>query len=354
MAAPEKRIGKDGKVSWRVRIRKHGFPTQSKTFRYKADADRWIRKTEAEMDDGKFFVSKRKHVRTLSDAVDRYEENESKELADGERRVLQLKWWIDALGPVTLLALCNDVDLVHDASHTLKTEIVKRTKRPRSPATVKRYLAALSRLFSCGMDWGWCDTNPVSRIQKPSEPDGRVRFLSDDERAALLKATEASEDPYLHSVVLLALCTGGRLGEVTGITWADVSFDRQTVTFRKTKNRETRTVPVTVDVLERLKKMQKVRHIDCDLVFPRFDGVQPKSIRAGWDHAIEKAKLEDFKFHDLRHTAASYLAMSGATPSELAAILGHKSLSMVARYSHISEQHTATLLRKMTDKYLAQ
>ena len=352
MAKPEKRIGKDGKVSWRVRIRRRDFPTQSKSFRYKADADRWIRKTEAEMDHGEFFISKRKHSRTFSDAVGRYEANESKALADGERRVLQLKWWVDSLGPVTLLALCKDVDLIHDALHTLQTEVVERTKNPRSPATVKRYLAALSKLFSCAMDWGWCDSNPVSRIQKPSEPDGRVRYLSEDERVALLEATEASDDPYLHSVVLLALCTGGRLGEVTGITWPDVSFDRQTVTFRKTKNRETRTVPVTVNVLERLKEMQKVRRIDCDLVFPRFDGVQPKSIRAGWSHAVEKAGLPDFRFHDLRHTAASYLAMTGATPTELAAILGHKSLAMVARYSHVSEQHTSVILRKMASKYL--
>ena len=75
-------------------------------------------------------------------------------------------------------------------------------------------------------------------------------------------------------------------------------------------------------------------------MFPRYDGVRPKSIRAAWDSAIAEAGIKDFRFHDLRHTAASYLAMSGASPSELAAILGHRTLLMVSRYAHVGEQHT--------------
>ena len=124
------------------------------------------------------------------------------------------------------------------------------------------------------------------------------------------------------------------------------------MTFRKTKNRDTRTVPITDLVVERLTALSKVQRIDSELVFPRFDGVRPKSIRGAWDSAIAEARITDFRFHDLRHTAASYLAMSGASPSELAAILGHRTLLMVSRYAHVSEQHTTDILRKMASKFL--
>ena len=168
----------------------------------------------------------------------------------------------------------------------------------------------------------------------------------------MLRATAKSDDPYLHTSVLIALCTGARLGEIQGLIWSDVSIKRKTVTFRKTKNRDTRTVPITDLVIARLKAQSNVQFIDCELVFPRFDGKRPKSIRAAWDAAIVESDVTDFRFHDLRHTAASYLAMSGASPSELAAILGHRTLLMVSRYAHVGEQHTAGILKKMTSKFL--
>ena len=115
------------------------------------------------------------------------------------------------------------------------------------------------------MDWGWCESNPVRRIEKPKEPPGRVRYLSEDERKALLTATAKSDDPYLHTIVLIALCTGARLGEIQGLTWPNFSCKRQTVTFRKTKNKVTRTVAITYEVEARLTALTKIRRIDSEL-----------------------------------------------------------------------------------------
>jgi integrase len=338
--------------SYQALVRAKGYPTQSQNFRYKADATKWARKIEVDIEAGKFFPAKRKDERTLADAIDRYLKEDVNELADSADRRRQLNWWKDQLGDISLLHLCNDLDLLHDAKRKLETDKLKKGTT-RAPPTVKRYLAALSRLFSCAVDWDWCDTNPVRRIRKPKESPGRNRYLSDDERQALLKATVKSDDPYLHTLVLIALCTGGRAGEIQGLTWPDVSLQRKTVTFRHTKNRQVRTVPVTDQVVDRFRELSRIRRIDSELVFPRYDGVRPKSFRAAWDKAVAEARLKDFRFHDLRHTAASYLAMSGASPSELAAILGHKTLAMVARYSHVGEQHTADILKKMTNKFLA-
>lgn len=351
MASIQKRIGKDGKSTWRVRIRKKGFPAISQSFRYKADAERWASKVETEINDGVFFAKRRKQERTLDDAIVRYSRDEAQQLADRANRIRQLNWWGSEIGAYSLLQLCGDVDLVHDALQKLRGEEIDQRGRRRGPATIKRYLAALSRLFSCAMNWGWCDANPIQRIQKPSEPNGRDRFLSDSERKTLLKATSESSDPYLHTVVLMALSTGARYGEIMGLTWPDVSFDRETVTFRGTKNGEIRSCPITPEVHSRLRNLRKVRILKTDLVFPRYDGKKPKSVRAAWDKAVREANLDDFRFHDLRHTAASYLAMTGATPTELAAILGHKSLSMVARYAHVSKQHSFDLIERMTERF---
>ena len=351
MASLTKRIGKHGKVSWKARVREKGYPTQTATFRTKTDAKNWATKIEATISDGTYFPGKRKDKRTLADAIARYEQDELPLLTDQDSRERHLGWWSAEIGQYSLLQLCNDRDLIQDAKQKLQRQKSKGKKR-RSPTTIKRYLASLSKLFSCAVHWGWAESNPVKLIEKPKEPAGRVRYLSNHERTALLAATSESDDPYLHTVVMIALCTGARLGEILGLPWADVSTKRKTVTFRKTKNKDTRTVPITEQVIDRLKAQAKVRLIDCELVFPRYDGVRPKSIRAAWDSAIAEAEIKDFRFHDLRHTAASYLAMSGASPSELAAILGHRTLLMVSRYAHVGEQHTASILKKMTSKFL--
>jgi integrase len=344
-------VRKKGK-RWQGLVRAPGYQTQSQNFRYKADADRWVKKIETEISDGKFFPTKRLDKRTLLDAIDRYEQDDLPRLTDQATRKLHLSWWADEVGQRTLLHLCNDLDLLQDAKRKLEKE-QRPNGKTRSPTTVKRYLASLSRVFSCTMNYGWCESNPVRRIGKPKEPPGRVRFLSEVERKELLKATANTDDPYLHTIVLIALCTGARLGEIQGLAWSDVSCKRQTLTFSKTKNKDTRTVPITDRVVDRLSDLSKVRRINSELVFPRYDGLRPKSIRAAWDSAIVEAGIKDFRFHDLRHTAASYLAMSGASPSELAAILGHRTLLMVSRYAHVGEQHTARILQKMTSKYLA-
>jgi integrase len=93
-----------------------------------------------------------------------------------------------------------------------------------------------------------------------------------------------------------------------------------------------------------------IRRPDTTLVFPNKTGTQPASIREAWEHAVRRAGIEDFTFHDLRHTAASYLVMDGASLVEIAEILGHKTLSMVKRYAHLSGDHTASVVSRMNKK----
>jgi integrase len=132
-----------------------------------------------------------------------------------------------------------------------------------------------------------------------------------------------------------------------------VDLGRGLLTFYDTKNGEPRSVPLTGQALEVIRAHAKVVRFDTPLVFPRQDGRRPVDIRYAWYEALKKAEIDQFRFHDLRHSAASYLAMSGASLVEIADVMGHKTLSMVRRYAHLSDQHTRSALDRMTQAFLA-
>lgn len=218
----------------------------------------------------------------------------------------------------------------------------------RSPATVVRYLAALSHAMSIAVkEWGWIEQNPVSNVRKPSESRGRVRFLEKDERERLLDACKKSNSHFLYPIVILAISTGMRQGEILNLRWKDVDLKRKKLILHETKNNERRAVPIVGLAHEVLSDLRKVRRIDSKLVFPARDPEKPVDIRNAWEAAVTRAEIEDFRFHDLRHTAASYLAMNGATLAEIAEVLGHKTLQMVKRYAHLSETHTLSVVERM-------
>jgi integrase len=254
--------------------------------------------------------------------------------------------------------------MIAECRDTLGAE-PSRVGKPRSPATVNRYLAALSHAFTVARDeWGWLDDTPMRKVKKPKEPRGRDRYLSNDtigedgetidgERTRLLKACKASSNPYLYPVVVLALSTGMRQGEIMGLTWDDIELQQEQgrITLRETKNGEIRVVPLFNEALAIIQAHAKGRAKAGGLLFPSKTkpGV-PIDLRTPWETAVEAAGIEDLRFHDLRHCAASYLAMDGASAAEIAEVLGHKTLHMVKRYAHLSEAHTASVVASMNKK----
>jgi integrase len=199
-------------------------------------------------------------------------------------------------------------------------------------------------------DWEWASQNPVLGIRKPKEPRGRERYLSEHELQKLLSACQASSSSHLHDVVVLALCTGMRRGEIVGLRWPMVDFTRGFIRLSLTKNGTSRSVPLVEPALGQLAARHKVRRIDTDRVFPAASGDGEWDLKKAWTTALRKAEIGDFRFHDLRHTAASYLAMNGATTVQLAAILGHKTLAMVKRYAHLSDTHNAAVVESMAKR----
>ena len=132
-----------------------------------------------------------------------------------------------------------------------------------------------------------------------------------------------------------------------GLTWDRVDLKAGTAFLEVTKSGERRTLPIRGPALKSLIEYAKVRRLDSKFVFPSLDGRKSFSFRPYWERALNRAEIEDFRFHDLRHTTASYLAMNGATLIEIADVLGHKTLEMVKRYAHLADSHKAGVLEKM-------
>jgi integrase len=228
----------------------------------------------------------------------------------------------------------------------------------------------LSHVFTVAVkEWQWLEDNPLLKVTKPKEPRGRVRFLSEDEqhpdgspiegeRTRLLTACKASKSPDLYPAVVLALSTGARSQEILGLRWGQIDFSRKVALLdnpEEIKNSERRALPLAGHALELLRDRAKVRRIDTDLVFPgRINPHKPLDLRSPFETALRLADIKDFRWHDLRHSAASYLAMNGASLAEIAEVLGHKTLSMVKRYSHLSEAHTAGVVERMNRRMFGE
>lgn len=349
MASITKRPQKDGSSSYQVVIRLKGHPRQYATFKRKTDAKRWAQETESAIRNNRYFPGAEARNNTLAEAIDRYERTvlSQKRPKTASVQQYQLNWWRQEYGDYSLLEMSSA--RISDARERLATGGPKE----RSPATVKRYLMVLSHLFTIATkEWGWVESNPVTNVMKPKEPKGRVRYLKEDERDRLLEACAESRSPHLYPAVVIALWTGMRRGEILGLRWEDVDFERSRVTLHDTKNADRRVVPMVGPALDALMKHRTLRSGPRDLVFPaQSDPRQPADIRNAWESAVKRAELENFRFHDLRHTAASYLAMSGASLAEIAEVLGHKTLSMVKRYAHLSEGHTASVMERMVGKF---
>ena len=354
MANIEKRTTPDSKTSYRVKVRLKGYPVQTATFERLTDAKKWASSTESAIKEGRHFKTSEAKRHTLAELIDRYIRDilptKPKSASD---QAQQLGWWRGQMGSYALADVTPP--LIAEYRDMLAGGVTVRGTQ-RSPATVNRYLAALSHAFTIAVkEWGWLEDTPMRKVRKPTESRGRVRFLSDDERPRLLKVCKESSNAFLYPVVVLALSTGMRKEEIMGLSWDDVDLNRGRAILHETKNGERRAVAITGHALELLKGMNKVRRIDSKFIFPSKEIApqkpqKPMDLRTPWETAVKKAELSDFKFHDLRHSAASYLAMNGASLAEIAEVLGHKTLQMVKRYAHLSEGHTARVVESMNQK----
>lgn len=216
----------------------------------------------------------------------------------------------------------------------------------RNELTVLRHLLRLAH-----RKWNYLDRVPD--IELPKAPRGRTRFLDQGEIHRLFEACTHSKNKHLPAIVMLAIHTGMRKSEIMGLKWERISLDKDLgfnarVTLYDTKNGEPRGVPLNTDAIAALTALEPNPDRRTGSVFKRANGEDWGQIRTAFEKAVERAGLPDFRFHDLRHTAASHLAMRGRPMKEIQEVLGHKSFSMTLRYAHLSPTHLRTAVESLS------
>jgi len=262
-----------GPYQWRARVRRRGFPAQTKTFETKAEADAWERMILSEMDRGVFVARK-----------DQF-------LGEG-----------------------------------------------KSPSTVVKYLAVISHLFNVARkEWGMESlANPVELIRKPVVRNNRKRRLEDGEEDRLLEACRNKGNPWLEPLVILAIETAMRKGELLSLEWKDIDMNDRVALLLKTKNGSAREVPLSSRAISVLRALPRSLS---GTIFQTSD----YATRKAFISACKKAGIVGLTFHDLRHEATCRLAPIYQA-QDLAKITGHKDLKMVLRYYHPRGKDLAKML----------
>lgn len=335
--------------TWKAVIRKHGWPTTAKTFRTKRDAEDWSRRTEDEMVRGVYIQRGASERLTFAAALDRYlsEVTPTKKLATQRAEVLKAKPLREFFGAYALAAI--SVDLVaryRDLRLATPSQRASKTTgkaKPLRPATVRLELALLGHVFSTAIkEWRiGLVQNPVHNVRKPSAGEGRDRRLGRGEEERVFAAVDAYSNPMLGWIVRIALETGMRSGEITGLQLRQVDTARRIVRLADTKNDTARTVPLTRTAQAAFEQAlaNPLRPQGCDLVFfgePGRDGLRrPYNFNKAWNEIKHRIGVADLRFHDLRHEAVSRLVEAGLSDQEVASISGHKSMQMLKRYTHL-------------------
>lgn len=316
-----------GEFQWEAQIRKKGFPTQNRTFNTKADAEKWARMVESEMDRGIFRSTAEAEKTTLSQALARYQEEvlptKKGQAADKSR----IRTLTERLGGIHLAAL---------TSAKIASFRDSRLKEVSAQSVIHE-INLLNRILKTAViDWGITLPAgiPTTLIRKPKKPQGRDRRPTQEEIDNLLDASESNE---LRGIVLLAVETAMRRGEITKLKWDFVDLRKPTVRLIDTKNGENREIPLSSRAIKILQDLP--RRIDGNVF-----SLRPDSVTQAFERACKRAGIEDLRFHDLRHEAASRLFEKGLNPMEVAAITGHKTLQMLKRYTHLKAEDLAKKL----------
>ena len=352
MATIQKRKNKNGTHSYRVMIRPDdGLPTTYKTFPTFQEAKDWSIQEEARRRQGIYFPEQLKKRHTLSELIDRYVELMIPGKVKSAEDILRhLNWWKTKIGKFTLNHITPDL-----IAKYRKELLEGRTPQGklRTSATTNRYMASLSGVLSYGVkECGWIAVNPMLRVSKLKEARGRNRVLTKEECEKLLAACTESRSPFLLTIVVLAISTGMRQGEILSLTWSHIDWDQCLISLKETKSGHPRSIPLVGTSLDHLKQLFACRNPHVQFVFPSKKRFGTICIRKAWDEALARAKISDLRFHDLRHTFCTVAAKAGASNLELATAMGHRSLQMLQRYTHMDVTHTRRLSEFVSTQFL--
>lgn len=315
---------------WQARILRTGYPNEIKTFSTKAEAEVWARQIESKMDQCQFISRSFAEQTTFGQIIQRYIETVTPSKRGRVEETTRLK-----------ATLRHRIAKLSMANLTPQEMASYRDDRLRScqPNTVIRDLSALSSIINhARREWGVAVSNPIEMIRKPQMPPGRDFVLTDEDEQNLLRelAPIGRRNPLMQPLVVLAIETAMRRGELLGLQWRHINLSRRTIYLPLTKNGESRHVPLSSRAVATLREIPN----DRDVVFP----ISIAAMEAAFLRAVKRTDLNGLHFHDLRHTGTSRMANKLPNVIELAAVTGHRSIQMLKRYYHPKAEDLALKL----------
>ncbi len=350
-----------GDLQWQVKVRRKGYPTQSRTFMYREDAEKWARSLERELETSGFIDRREAEKNTLREVLERYR----KEVTPGKKSA--------DIESVKIDVILKDAVLPNLKMSAITSTAVAAWRDRRlakvTGGTVNREIDVLSAVLNhARREWGIHVENPIPYVKRPEKSRARERRLSTEEEKYLFAALSEGErqadgtfgkgarNPWLAPLVKLALETAMRRGELLALRWEHVDLKRRTAHLPDTKNGDSRTVPLSLKAVEIFKALphskssteEDAEESKAGAVFP----TTAMALRKGFTRSLERARaeyiadckkarrkpvvgfLEDVHFHDTRHEAASRLAEKLSNVLELSAVTGHRDLRMLKRYYH--------------------
>ena len=329
MATIRKRVN-ETTIKYQARVRVSNHPTITKTFNLRSHAIQWARETEIQIEKGDLNSGYKPTKETLADALERYLKEITPRKKSSDREESRINNLIK--DPIALVQFCNlrPQHIIAYRNHRLNKV---------TSGTVLRELAVLSHVIKIGIEeWGLpLDRNPVQQITKPKQNPPRDRRLERDEEDLLLQGCSVALNPYFKALVIVAIETAMRRGELLSLERCHLNLKNRTVYLPTTKNGSARTVPLSTRAMATLNKIPT--HIS-GKVFP----ISEAALRGQWRRTIKKAGIKNLRLHDLRHEATSRFFEKGLNIMEVSAITGHKDLKMLKRYTHLKAEDLALKL----------
>ena len=334
MAKIRKRMGKKG-ITWQIDYYDPEGKRVMKCFPLRKDAEAYLGKVVSAKKEGRYhdvFEVKKESQVTFNELADRYVENfGSQRSFDVSKRYLlaglKKHFGNRRLSQITYLDL--------ETYRNKRKAAPLKSGKSRSDATVNREMAVLGHMLSKAVEWGLLETSPFKKGKRLMfrENNRRLRFLTESEINRLLMECPS----HLKPIVEMALLTGMRRGELLGLKWEQIR--NGFIYLSETKSGKARQIPINDRLAQVLKDMRKKNQLKSEYVFCGPDGKRLYEVKRSFAGACRRAALEDFRFHDLRHTFASHLVMAGISLKAVQELLGHADIKMTMRYSHLSQAH---------------
>ena len=366
MASIVERKSKNGS-SYKVVVRVKGYNTKTKTFgpkeyeNPKREAKLWASEIETAMKRGTYIDDKpiiqNTEIKTVGDLIEYFRENEGPHRYQRyDKYQFIYDWWIDKIGELKISDLTPAI--LSNCKNLLANEKMPRKNKgseTRSSSTINKYLFALSAIIEFGIDeFNLWEYNPMSRVKKrkkDKQASLRVRFLSEEE-IAKVKAGARNKNYRFYVFILLAMVTGARFSIVLHLNIKDFNFKKNEIYLLYNKARNNIGFPVSVDVMNEVKNLIETQEIHDGYLFWNKRTNNYFDYKSWFEKLIKELEINDFRFHDIRHTAVSYFLMSGGNENAAMELFGWSSREMLKRYGHLTKGYLREFAQKASKVFM--